>query len=206
MQSKRPWNGVAPRDLADALRKQFAFREDFPLEDRLSEALYWLKQRTTRFPTPEAGRRSYYSKLEDSLNRGETTTMAAAITVGLWRMRNSREAVGRNENGIVRMALRGVVKRKPPGRATDWARQSFFRSLGAIYEDGTGLKPSTAKSRGKYRGKVVRFAETICRWIQSQEGYPAVRVGEMAIEAIAYRRLKTAPGLKGRRKALKTNR
>jgi hypothetical protein len=186
---KRLWHNLFPTELAVSLAREFGFNKTFPLSERLSEAVYWLRHRTGRFSSAEARVTAYRGDLERAMESGKIESMAAAITVGLWRKRNQRGIAGRAEEGIVRLAIREeLVKERRSGRAEDWARQSFFRTLGAIYEDGTKRNPSISGTSGQFRGKGYRFAQAVADWVNAQQDGPQVSVHRSALDCLQYRK------------------
>jgi hypothetical protein len=191
MAIKKPWHDLFPAELAASLRREFGFRQAFPLADKLSEAVYWLRHRTDRYSTADARVKAYRDDLQRAMESGIIDSMAAAITVGLWRKRNPNDITGRGEEGIVRRAIREeLVKPRRIGRAEDWARQSFFRALGAIYTDGTkkNRPPSASGTSGRFRGKGYRFAQMVADWVNAQQGWPKVTVHRSALACLQFRK------------------
>lgn len=187
--NKKPWQDLFPVKLSASLACEFGFTKTFPLSDKLSEAVYWLRHRTIRYSTADAMVRAYRDDLQRTLESGKIDSMAAAITVGLWREQNRDDIANREEEGIVRRATRSeLVKARRSGRSDDWARQSFFRALGAIYEHGTGRSPSVSGTSGRFRGKGYRFAKAVANWINSQQGWPKVSVHRSALVCLQYRK------------------
>lgn len=144
-------------DAADAhsIFVKYQFRYGFNLADKLSEALWRYQAFSKRRQQPFA---------QEELASGEIASIETAIHIGLWKAHNQRTYQQRTQAGRVSAAAKFFRNsNRKLGRPTDLRMVSFLRTLGAIYEDGTGNKPAITRSPGKgFRGSAYRFAVDVC--------------------------------------------
>lgn len=155
---RKPWTGFLDRNKVEVLASRYGFPASFDLADRLSEVLWRYAKRSSK----QLG--SPFSPNE--LDAEAPHSMITAVHVGLWKAGNRSEfEVRKNRGGSVTAAAKAY--RAIPlhrGRPPELWHPALLRSLGAIYEDGTGKKPSISRSNGKpYRGQGFNFACDVCQ-------------------------------------------
>ena len=151
----KPWSdGIDPRLVAEIASK-YGFTFGFDLADALNEARWRYRNRENRSPEP-------FSKSE--LQNSRIESIQTAVLLGLWKAGNKNEYTRRLRTSLpLAPAKRSFAGKKSPGRKLDYRTMSLIRTLGAIYQDGTGKKPFITRSPGKgFRGNPFRFAEEAC--------------------------------------------
>jgi hypothetical protein len=100
--------------------------------------------------------------IEKARANSKIESVYVATLVGLYKARHRREAAARDAGSLVMAATLPNTERLA-GRPQNFAKLSLFRSLGAIYEDGTGKRPSiTGATTRRPRGKAYRFVCDVC--------------------------------------------
>ena len=155
---RKPWTGFLDRSMVEVLASRYGFPASFDLTDRLSEALWRYGKRSSK----QLGHPFSPNELE----AGATHSMITAVHVGLWKARNPGEFEVRKERGgsvtAAAKAYRAVPRQR--GRPPELWHFALLRTLGAIYEDGSGKKPSISRLKGKpYRGQGFNFACDVCQ-------------------------------------------
>ena len=169
---KRPWDGCFPADLANKLREQFGFRPGYDLEDKLSEVT-WRFQR--RLPMNEAISQAR-SELQQARKTDVTPSLFLILYSRLWKLNNPRKAQGRDDAAVVKAAARDDARRKrKPGAPIDLRTTAVYRSLGAIYREGTGKVPRIGGWSGSFRGNGYRFAKAVCGFLKAPAGLKLAR-------------------------------
>jgi len=160
---RRPWDGNFPSELAMQLKVNFGFRPDYDLEDKLSEVT-WRFQR--RLPMNEAIRQAR-TELEQARTDDIAPSLFLTLHSRLWALNNPEKAQGRDDAGIIRAAARDAARqRRRPGVPVDLRLTAVYRSLGAIYKQGTGKMPRVAGTSGHFRGKGYQFAKAVCEHLK----------------------------------------
>ena len=170
---EKPWCGVFDAGAASSLLMKYGFRSDFDLASALSEA-FWRYRKSRRKPPAALS--------EAELKRGSIDSIHSAVLLGIWKANNQRDYEKRTEHGRLSAAHRWYRRQpKQPGRLLDLGSISLVRTLGAIYQDGTGKKPFVTRTPGKgYRGNPYRFACEVCSLM-------GVRLPESHVREMAYR-------------------
>jgi hypothetical protein len=153
---RRPrWAGFFDETDAQSIFVKYQFRDEFNLADKLSEAVWRYQVFNDRRQKPFT---------QEELATGEIASIETAIHLGLWKAHNQRTHQQRTQAGRVSAAAKFFRNsNRKLGRPTDLRMVSFLRTLGAIYEDGTGNKPAITRSPGKgFRGSAYRFAVDVC--------------------------------------------
>ena len=169
----KPWHGVFDSGRASEMLKKYGFSPDFDLAEALSEA-FW-RHRISREKTPAA-------LSESETERGAIDSLHSAVLLGMWKASNQNAYEKRTEKGRLYAANRWIrMQPKRPGRPLDLGTISLIRTLGAIYQDGTGKKPFITRSPGKgFRGSPYRFALEACDLM-------GVRLSESHLREMEYR-------------------
>jgi hypothetical protein len=159
--SSRPWFNAYPEAKATAIAEEFRFPAEFDLADKLSEMAWRYLGRRRHTGRP---RQIIDTELAAAVERGFPTSMLSAILIQLWKTANPRLAKTATERSSAAATCRAHRNmRGSPGAIPDLARLSFFRTLGAIYEDGTGKPPwITGFSTRRPRGTPYRFIVAVC--------------------------------------------
>jgi len=163
--SSRPWSNAFPETKANSIAVKYGFPDEFDLADKLSEATWRYLGRSRLTGREDA---IIHDELTNARDSKSVTSMRVAILIQLWRNANPRLVRSASVGSSIAATLRSIRNaKKSPGAIPDLARQSFFRTLGAIYEDGTGKKPwiqGTWLSRP--RGTPYRFICDVCSELQ----------------------------------------
>jgi hypothetical protein len=169
----KPWQGVFDSGAASEIMKKYGVRPDFDLAGSLSEA-FWRYGKTREKPPTALS--------VSEKDRGTIDCIHSAVLLGIWKANNQKEYEKRTEKGRFSAADRWFrMQTKRPGRLLDLGAISLIRTLGAIFQDGTGRKPFVTRSPGKgFRGGPYRFAVEVCAFM-------GVRLSESHLREMEYR-------------------
>ena len=153
------WEGIVSEKFADELRKEFGFSEDYDVQGELSKAIWMYQRRSKKHDSPEKAIKSFREEFEKVKLDPDYESMELIIAITIFEG-NNKNRTWRSKVAATRREL--LNQNKMSGRAKDWTTKSFFRFLGAIYEDGTGRQPNITKVSSKPRSKPYRFVKKVC--------------------------------------------
>lgn len=150
----RPWSNTLDSDVVKSIRAEFLFDDSFDLLGELNAAVWRYRKSTS----PET---KHTPLTKDEIQAGELRSLASAVALGLWKANNQHQFAIRqslsSRLGAVARAARN--ERHAAGRKPDLAMQGLMRSIGCIYERGTGRKPRIGRAKNRiFRGRAYRFA------------------------------------------------
>jgi hypothetical protein len=180
------WKGVFPDSVARQLTTRYKLNPELiDLEDHLSE-MVWRYWRRSKLPAASRVKLAR-QELDNAQDNEEPKTLYVAVLTQLWKTNHPSEARTRIGSALLVSVRRyHLMRGKKRGRITDLAMVSLFRTLGAIYEDGTGKPPHITKpGSSSPRGTAYQFVCDVCNILN-------IKVTPHYLQEVLYRRRKAA--------------